>query len=688
MPRRTGIEVWSGRPGVPRPEAPRSWQRAPSQPAPARGAQQPPARGAQHAPAPGARPATSRPADGPSSRRDPRFNAPGRPGAPRRAPEAPRQPAAPSTQEMSARKKVVKIEEQVSLHTLAARMGVKATDVLLKLLALGVTGVHVNSVIDADAAKLVASDFGWDVEDVAVTEEQILEHARGPEEDEAGPLSPRSPIVTVMGHVDHGKTSLLDRIRQSKVAAGEAGGITQHVGAYRVKTSKGTITFLDTPGHEAFTEMRARGASLTDIIVLVVAADEGERPQTREAIRHAQSAKVPVVVAVNKVDKPGADPERIRRELGPLGLAPEAWGGDTLYCDVSAKTGEGIEDLLEMISLQAEMLRLQANPKRPATGTVVEALLDRGKGPLARVLVTDGTLRTGDVVIAGAAWGRVRAMTDELGRRVAEAGPSTPVEILGLSDVPKAGDTLYAARDQKKAQALAEARRTKAGKVQASTPLSLAGLAGRLAAAGQMELRLILKADVQGSVEALSSALARLSTDKVRVNITHAGVGAVTEGDVNLASAAKAIVVGFNVRPTGKAASLAEAEGVEIRSYDVIYAAIDDVMKAMAGLLAPVVVEKPLGAAEVRELFKVGKLGTIAGCMVTTGSVKRSGKVRLVRDGAKVWEGKIAGLRRVKEDVSSVERLTECGILLDGYSALKPGDVIECYEMQEVAATL
>jgi translation initiation factor IF-2 len=590
---------------------------------------------------------------------------------------------------MSARKKVIKIEEKVSLHALAARMGVKATDVLLKLLSLGVAGIHVNSAIDADTAKVVASELGWDVEDVAVTEAQILEQARGTGESAAGPLAPRWPVVTVMGHVDHGKTSLLDRIRQSNIAAREAGGITQHIGAYRVKTSMGTITFLDTPGHEAFTEMRARGASVTDIVVLVVAADEGVMPQTNEAIRHAQSAKVPIVVAVNKIDKPGADPERIRRELAPLGLAPEAWGGDTLYCDVSARTGEGMEGLLETISLQAEMLSLKANPKRPAIGTVVEALLDRGKGPLARVLVTDGTLRTGDVVIAGTAWGRVRAMTDEIGRRVAEAGPSTPVEILGLSEVPRAGDTLYAARDPKKAHEIAEARRANARSQRAaSSGVSLESLARRMAQAEQPELRLILKADVQGSVEALSSALAKLSTDKVRVSITHAGVGGITEGDVNLASTAKAIVVGFNVRPAGKAAALAEAERVEIRLYDIIYDAIDDVTKAMTGLLPPTIVERPIGKAEVRQIFKISKVGTIAGCLVTEGSVKRSGRVRLVRDAVKIWEGKIAGLRRVKDDVAGVERGMECGILLDGYSALKLGDILECWETQEVAATL
>jgi translation initiation factor IF-2 len=435
--------------------------------------------------------------------------------------------------------------------------------------------------------------------------------------------------------------------------------------------------------------MRARGAQVTDIVILVVAADDGVMPQTKEAAAHAKSAGVPIIVAVNKIDKPGAETERVKRELVELGLQPEEWGGETIFCEVSAKTGAGIEHLLEMVSLQAEILELKANPQSPATGTVIEALLDRGKGPVARVLVTDGTLRVGDIMIAGPAWGKVRAMTDEHGRNVAEAGPSTPVELLGLADVPNAGDPLHIVKDAKRAQEIADTRKSKVKNlVPASAKVSLEDLAKRMAEADQLELRLVIKADVQGSVEAVADALAKLSTDKVRVAIIHAGVGAITEGDINLAVASKAIVIGFGVRPAGKAAGLAESEGVEIRLYNIIYNAVDDVRKAMAGLLAPTLVEKALGKAEVRQVFKVGKVGAIAGCMVTDGSIKRSGKARLVREAVQIWEGKIGGLRRFKDDVGHVEHGMECGIMLDGYADVKPSDIIECYEIEEVAATL
>jgi len=603
--------------------------------------------------------------------------------------QAPRRTAPPSTQEMAAHKKVIKIEEKVSLQTLAQRMSLKATEVLMKLLQLGMPGVNINSTLDADTAKIIASEFGWDVEDVAVSEEQAIEEARGDVEEDAAALEPRPPVVTVMGHVDHGKTSLLDRIRKSNVASGEAGGITQHIGAYRVQTSKGPIAFLDTPGHEAFTSMRARGAQVTDIVVLVVAADDGVMPQTREAISHAKAAKVPIIVAVNKIDKPSADPERVKRELVEAGLVPEEWGGDTIFTHVSAKTGDGVDNLLEMLALQAEVLELKANPNKAATGTVIEALLDRGKGPVARVLVTDGTLRTGDVVICGPSWGKVRAMTDDRGRQVAEAGPAVPVELLGLSDVPNAGDPLHVVKDVKKAQEIAESRKSKVSRslIPASAKVSLEDLAKRMQEQEQLELRLIIKADVQGSVEALADALAKLTTDKVRVAIIHAAVGGITEGDVNLAIASKAIIVGFSVRPAGKAAQFAESEGVEIRLYNIIYDAVDDVKKAMAGLLAPKLVEKTLGKAEIRQLFKVGRQ-MAAGCMVTEGTIKRSGKIRLVRDSVQIWEGKLDSLRRFKDDVSTVDKGFECGLMLDGYYDLKLGDVVECFEIEEVAATL
>jgi translation initiation factor IF-2 len=680
---RTGIETWAGRPGVPMPA-----------PASARPAGAPVPRRVQYDP-------RSTTTGGAQPRRDMRSGGamPGRPmGRPggvgmRRgaggAPSVRRPAAAVSTQEMSAHKKVIKIEENISLQTLASRMSLKATEVLLKLLSLGMTGVNINSTLDADTAKLLASEFGWEVEDVAVSEEQAIEQARKGEDKGAEGQEARPPIVTVMGHVDHGKTSLLDKIRAADVAAGEAGGITQHIGAYRVQTPKGAITFLDTPGHEAFTQMRARGASVTDIVILVVAADDGVMPQTKEAVAHAKSADVPIIVAVNKIDKPGADPEKVKRGLVELGLQPEEWGGETIFVEVSAKTGKGIDSLLEMISLQAEILELKASPLAPATGTVVEALLDRGKGPVARVLVTDGTLRVGDIMIAGPAWGKVRAMTDEHGQNVAEAGPATPVELLGLSDVPNAGDPLHIVKDAKSAQEIADSRKSKVKNlIPASAKVSLEDLAKRMAEADQLELRLVIKADVQGSVEAVADALAKLTTEKVRVAIIHAGVGAITEGDVNLAVASKAIVIGFGVRPAGKAASLAEGEGVEIRLYNIIYTAVDDVRKAMAGLLAPTLIEKALGKAEVRQTFKAGKSGVVAGCMVTDGTIKRSARCRLLRDAAQVWEGKVAGLRRFKDDVSTVEHGMECGILLEGYSDIKPGDLIECYEIEEIAATL
>ncbi len=611
-------------------------------------------------------------------------------------PQSLRRPGGPpSTVEMSAHKKVIKIEEKITLAQLAQRMSLKATDVLMKLMQMGMTGVNINSALDSDTAKILASEFGWEVSDVAVSEEQVIKELRGEAEaaseaDLEG-MEVRPPVVTVMGHVDHGKTSLLDYIRKTTVAAGEAGGITQHVGAYKVKTSKGEIAFLDTPGHEAFTQMRARGAQVTDIVILVVAADDGVMPQTREAVNHAKSAKVPIVVAVNKIDKDDADPQRPRRELMELGLVPEELGGDTMFFDVSAKTGRGIEELLEGISLQAEVLELRANPNKPASGTVIEAMLDRGKGPVARILVRDGTLRVGDIVLAGPAFGKVRAMTDEHGRAVQKAGPATPVEILGLSDVPNAGDSVDVVKDARKAQELAEGRKAKEKRslMPSTAKVTLEQIAAQAALADQLELRLIIKADVQGSVEAVSDALQKLSGDKVKVTVVHSAVGAITEGDVNLAAASKAIIVGFNVRPAGKASSLADTEGVEIRLYNIIYNAVDDVKKAMEGLLAPTLVEKFLGRAEVRAVFNITKVGVVAGCMVVDGTIKRAAsKARVVREGATVWEGKISGLKHLKEDRKEVDKGFECGISLDGFSDVKAGDFIEAFDVEEVAAKL
>jgi translation initiation factor IF-2 len=610
-----------------------------------------------------------------------------------RAPRLPGGP--PATQERSAHKKKVRIEESVNLQTLSAKIGVKATEVLMKLMRLGMTGVNINSTLDADTAKIVANEFGWEVEDVAVSEEAALVAAQGGVEVEAaaeGGAPARPPVVTVMGHVDHGKTSLLDQIRKANVVAGEAGGITQHIGAYSVETPHGPITFLDTPGHEAFTAMRARGAQATDIVILVVAADDGVMPQTKEALNHAKSAGVPIVVAVNKIDKQGADPDRVKRQLAELGLNPEEWGGDTLYSNVSAHTREGIDTLLEQVVLQAEVLELTANPSKPATGIVIEAELDRGRGPVATILVTDGTLNRGDVILAGAGWGKVRAMTDSHGRQVAAAGPSTPVVVIGLNDVPSAGDPVHVIKDPKKAQELAEGRKTKEkralGPSTGARAMTLEDLAKALAENEQLELKLIIKADVQGSVEAVSDALVRLSTEKVKVSVVHEAAGAITEGDVNLAVAAGAIIIGFNVRPAGKAAALAQKENIQIRQYNIIYNVVDEVKAAMEGLLAPTLVEKVIGRAEIRQIFRVSKSGNVAGCMVTEGVVRRNSSIRLVRDSTVIWTGKLATLKRFKDDAREVKEGFDCGMAFENYQDVKEGDIVEAFELEEVRQTL
>jgi translation initiation factor IF-2 len=642
-------------------------------------------------------------AGGPGARRDVRApgQQPGRPmmgrtpgGAGGRRPMGPMPPRRPpmvSTQEMSAHKKVIRIESDVTLQTMAQRMSLKATELLMKLLSMGMSNVHINTTLDADTAKILAGEFGWEVEDVGKSEEQTIAEARGEEEAaaEAEASELRPPVVTVMGHVDHGKTSLLDRIRKANVAAGEAGGITQHIGAYKVETKHGTVVFLDTPGHEAFTQMRARGASVTDIVVLVVAADDGVMPQTKEAIAHSKAAKVPIIVAVNKIDKPQADGERVRRELVEQGLQPEEWGGDTLFVNVSAQTGEGVDRLLESIALQSEILELRANAKRPASGTVLEALLDRGRGPVARVLVQDGTLHVGDFVLAGAGFGKVRAMTNEHGKQVHEAPPATPVEILGLNEVPNAGDRMDAVKDPKKAQEVAESRKGKMAKslIPATAKVSLEELSKRIAESGQHELRVIIKGDVQGSVEALADALAKLTGEKVRLSIIHAAVGAITEGDINLAIASKAIVIGFNVRPAGKASSLAEENKVEIRLYSIIYNALEDVKGAMEGLLPPTLVQKQLGKAEVRQVFKVKGI-SVAGCYVLEGKMVRNAKIRLIRDNIVAFDGKLATLKRFKDDVKDVAEGFECGVSLDDFNDIKEKDLLECYDLEEIKQKL
>jgi len=695
---KTGVEYWTGRPGVPMPtplSAPRTAIGGGPSGAMARRVQYDPRAGATA----GVQPRRDVRAGGPQQGRSMMRGAGG--AGPRRmfgATPQRRPTGIVSTAEMSAHKKVIRIDENVTLQTMAQRMSLKSTELLMKLLSMGMTGVHINTTLDADTAKILASEFGWEVEDVAVSEEASIAAARGEEVAKPVPaaetivdeaLVTRPPVVTVMGHVDHGKTSLLDKIRKANVAGGEAGGITQHIGAYKVKTPHGTIVFLDTPGHEAFTQMRARGASVTDLVILVVAADDGVMPQTKEAIAHAKSAGVPIIVAVNKIDKPNAELERVRRELVEAGLQPEEWGGDTIFANVSAQTGEGIDALLEMVALQAEVLDLRANPAIAASGTVLEALLDRGRGPVARVLVQDGTLRVGDFMLAGPGFGKVRAMTNEHGKPVQEAGPSTPVEILGLSDVPGAGDPMHAVKDAKKAQEIAESRRGKMAKnlIPSTAKVSLEELSKRIADSDLQELRVIIKGDVQGSVEAVADALAKLSTDRVKLAIIHAGVGAITEGDINLAIAAKAILIGFNVRPAGKASSLAEENKIEIRLYSIIYNAVDDVKNAMEGLLPPTLIEKTNGKAEVRMIFKV-KGVAVAGCHVIDGLMKRAGKARLLRDGAVVWEGKMAALKRFKEDVKDVAEGFECGISLDGFNDLKEKDIIECYEIEEVKQKL
>ncbi len=605
----------------------------------------------------------------------------------------PRPGAPPATQERGAHKKIVRIEETINLQRLAGEMGVKATEVLMKLMRLGTTGVNINSTLDADTAKIVASEFGWEVEDVAVSEaDQLVAAQRIDGESEPDEKVHRPPVVTVMGHVDHGKTSLLDQIRKASVAAGEAGGITQHIGAYSVQTAHGPVTFLDTPGHEAFTAMRARGAQATDIVILVVAADDGVMPQTREAINHAKAAKVPIVVAVNKIDKPGADPDRVKRQVSELGLVPEEWGGDTLFCNVSALTRQGVDALLEQVALQSEVLELKANPNKAATGIVIEAELDRGRGPVATILVTDGTLNRGDVILAGGAYGKVRAMLDSQGQQVASAGPSTPVSIIGLSDVPSAGDPVHMVRDAKKAQEIAETRKTKEKRSLAPSTgaraMTLEDLARALADNEQLELKLIIKADVQGSVEAVADSLIRLSTEKVKVSVVHSAAGAITEGDVNLAVAAGAIIIGFNVRPAGKAAALAQKENIQIRQYNIIYNVVDEVKAAMEGLLAPTIVEKNIGKAEIRQVFRVSKAGTVAGCMVIEGTIKRSSNIKLTREGDVVWSGKLSSLKRFKDDAREVKEGFDCGIALEGFSDFKEGDIIEAYDVEEVRQTL
>jgi len=575
---------------------------------------------------------------------------------------------------------LITVGETITVRDLAEKLNRGSAEIVKKLMDLG-TMASINQVIDYETAEIVASLYEVKVEREVSEEARLLEEIV---DDEAS-LVFRPPVVTVMGHVDHGKTSLLDRIRQADVVSGEAGGITQHIGAYQVKVNDNRITFIDTPGHEAFTAMRARGANLTDIVVLVVAADDGVMPQTVEAINHIRAAQVPFVVAVNKIDKPEANPDRVMQQLTEYGIVPEEWGGDTIFVPVSAKQGLNIDTLLEMILLVAEMQEIKANPDRPAEGVVVEGELDRGKGAVATVLVLKGTLKIGDVVVCGNKICRVRAMTDHRGRRVDKALPSMPVEITGWSEVPEAGGKVVVC-DEKVAKEIVSLRNSekKLEEQRQSSRVSLDDFFKQMQDAEVKELNLIIKGDVQGSIEALSQSLLRLSTEEVKVNVIHSAVGAITETDVMLASASRAIIIGFNVRPDMNAKRSAEVEDIDVRLYRVIYEAIDDVKKAMVGLLDPEYQEKYLGRAEARALFKVPDVGMVAGCYVLDGKIQRNSNVRVLRDGVIIYDGKLASLKRFKDDVKEVMENYECGMGIKDFNDLKEGDIIEAYVMEEI----
>jgi len=580
----------------------------------------------------------------------------------------------------------VEIPESVKVAELAQKMAIKSGEVIKVLMKLGVMAT-INQIIDQDTAALVVEEMGHTPKPVQAfgREETILAKAAAIGEERSRPA-----VVTIMGHVDHGKTSLLDHIRSAKVAAGEAGGITQHIGAYQVDTEEGRITFLDTPGHEAFTAMRARGAKVTDIVVLVVAADDGVKPQTEEAIQHARAAEVPIVVAINKIDRADADPDRVRNELVTKGVVPEEWGGEHLFVNVSARTGEGVDKLLEALLLQAELLDLKAADDGPGAGVVIESGLEKGRGAVATVLVTRGCLRQGDVLLAGQEYGRVRSMFDAFGKPLTEAGPSTPVVVLGLSGIPGAGDEAVALADERQARELAELRKTRARDSRLAQQQSgkLEDVFSQMQSGSAKAVQLLIKADVNGSAEALRDALSKLSTDEIQVKVIGSGVGGITESDVNLAAAAKAIVIAFNVRADGAARDAIKSTGVDLRYYSIIYEAIDDVKAAMTGLLAPEVREQIVGLAEVREVFRSPKFGSVAGCLVTEGHVKRSNPVRVLRDNVVIFEGELDSLRRFKDDVSEVRSGTECGIGVRNYSDIKAGDQIECYERIQVARSI
>ncbi len=591
--------------------------------------------------------------------------------------------AEPAAQKVT--KRPIRIDEAITVANLAKQMGVKAGEVIKKLLLLGLAA-NINQALDVDTATLLASDFGFEVESVGFEEEEILQV----QEDRPEELMHRPPVVTVMGHVDHGKTSLLDAIRDTNVIGGEAGGITQHIGAYYVHLEKGDVVFLDTPGHEAFTSMRARGAKVTDLVILVVAADDGVMQQTIEAINHAKAAGVPVVVAINKIDKANANPDRVKRELAEQGVLAEDWGGDITMVEISAKQRVGIDELLEMVLLQAEILELKANPNKTARGRVIEAKLDKGRGPVATILIQEGTLRTGDSYVCGGQSGRVRNMFNDRGQRLEEAGPSMPVEVLGLSGVPNAGDDFVALTDEKQAKLVAEHRlmKLREKELTKTTKVTLESLFEQIQDGEIKELNLVLKADVHGSLEAISDSLRKLSTSEVKVNLIHTATGAISESDVLLASASNAIVIGFNLRADQKVQELAEQEKVDMRYYDVIYQLLSDVRDAMEGLLEPVYQENVLGRAEVRQTFHVPKFGTIAGCYVNDGRIERNARIRVLREQVVVYDGKLGSLRRFKDDVKEVKGGFECGIGVENFNDIKVGDILEAYELKAVKATL
>jgi len=583
----------------------------------------------------------------------------------------------------SREEKIVELPESISVKDLAELLKLSPVQIIKELMKNGIIA-NINQQIDRDAASVVATDLGFEVVEPTPQEQPAGMQEVAEEEEDPSLLQPRPPVVTIMGHVDHGKTSLLDVIRQTNVTAQEAGGITQHIGAYQVELHGQKITFLDTPGHEAFTAMRARGAQATDIAVLVVAADDGVMPQTLEAIDHARAANVPIVVAINKIDKPDANPDRVKQQLAEIGLVPEEYGGQTIMVPVSARRKEGIDSLLEMILLVAEMQELKANPNRPASGVVIEAKLDKARGSVATVLVKAGTLKVGDVLVAGSTYGKVKALFDDKGKRLRKAGPSTPAEVLGLNGVPTAGDTWRVVEDEKTARSLAESRTVEAVEVPAA-PVTLDDLYRQIQAGQVKELNVIVKTDVQGSVEPIVHSLSRLQAEDVRVRVIHAGTGSITESDVLLASASHAVIIGFNSRLEPGAKHLAEEKQVDIRFYDVIYKLVEDVQKALTGLLEPKYQEVVEGHAEVRQIFKISKSESVAGLMVTDGKVTRSSRARVIRGGGVLFDGKVASLRRFKEDVREVAAGYECGLHLEGFNEYQVGDVLEFYRMERVS---